>query len=683
MTTQQNYSCLVLVEPDSLIRRNQTAKHLFERAAKVQVDNIKDQLKSIRRKSVSNMVSLMDALAARVAQLGWHVVKVDTAAQAADYVASLVGPSKQVAVNNSHTVLEIEPDLLTKGLTLINTYIEQFMENSEAEIRQRYFWELPSIPQEFIAEAFDNTLVTEMGAAPNNASTNGAGASYDVALLGVNVASQDGLMFFLQHSRNIGHLLRQSRKLILLLPVNRIVGDYEEALFQTKCVGAFGAASQLLRLVVGQEQRDKVLEPGQVHDGAPISREVHVILLDNGRSRIYQSKFSDILRCIGCRACLRRCPTSAIFPPEGRGYPGNYIWSFLNGRNESLEFCLQCGSCKRECPVEIDIPKLILEAKSDNPPNLWEGRAAFVMGNFSTFMSLARPIAGIANRLLSQKPIRVAAETIVGLSRERQLQAIQFQTFEKWSQKYQPQQSGKKIVYYPGCVVNFNDPTIGRSVVRVLDAAGHQVLVSKHRCCGMPRLVSGDLSGVRRSASGLLDILYPYVEDGYEIVASCPSCALTLRCEYPWLLKDSRAAAVAEKTHNLSHYLWSLHQDGKLPLEFKPAKASVVYHTPCHLRDQDDDGQAIKLLNLIPSLSAVSLERGCCGMSGTFGMKAKYYERSLEIVAPLIERITDLQPQLVTTDCSLCAMQLRDGVRRAGMDQEVKHPICILDQFLV
>ncbi len=95
--------------------------------------------------------------------------------------------------------------------------------------------------------------------------------------------------------------------------------------------------------------------------------EMHVIVLDNGRSKILQSEFSEMLRCIRCGACLNHCPVYANVGGHSYGavYPGP-MGSVLTPLLEGLErghvlpnASTFCGRCAEVCPMDIPLPNLL------------------------------------------------------------------------------------------------------------------------------------------------------------------------------------------------------------------------------------------------------------------------------------------------------------------------------------
>jgi L-lactate dehydrogenase complex protein LldF len=104
-------------------------------------------------------------------------------------------------------------------------------------------------------------------------------------------------------------------------------------------------------------------------------REVHLVLLDNGRSRIYaDAELQATLRCIRCGACINHCPVYTRLGGHAYGtvYPGP-IGSILEPQKAGLEQLGElaeasslCGACGEVCPVRIPIPQLLNRLR-------WEG----------------------------------------------------------------------------------------------------------------------------------------------------------------------------------------------------------------------------------------------------------------------------------------------------------------------
>ena len=113
----------------------------------------------------------------------------------------------------------------------------------------------------------------------------------------------------------------------------------------------------------------------------------HLVILDNGRTRLRNSPLRESLYCIRCGACLNACPVFREI--GGHGYHSVYpgpIGSVISAGFFGSEFVplaqasSLCGACKEACPVDIDLPKLLTRVRAGltpvndtKPPRSWNG----------------------------------------------------------------------------------------------------------------------------------------------------------------------------------------------------------------------------------------------------------------------------------------------------------------------
>lgn len=96
--------------------------------------------------------------------------------------------------------------------------------------------------------------------------------------------------------------------------------------------------------------------------------ELHIILLDNGRSRVLGTEVAEILYCIRCGACLNACPVyreigGHAYGSVYTGPVGAVLTPALEGIAEWSDLpqaSSLCGACREVCPVRIDIPRMLL-----------------------------------------------------------------------------------------------------------------------------------------------------------------------------------------------------------------------------------------------------------------------------------------------------------------------------------
>ena len=101
------------------------------------------------------------------------------------------------------------------------------------------------------------------------------------------------------------------------------------------------------------------------------------------------------------------------------------------------------------------------------------------------------------------------------------------------------ERSPGKVALFSTCLVNYNEPGIGRDLVAVLEhnEIPYEV-VEKESCCGMPKLELGDLEGVARLKEKNIPVLARYARDGFAILTAIPSCTLMFKQELPLMFPD-------------------------------------------------------------------------------------------------------------------------------------------------
>lgn len=141
-------------------------------------------------------------------------------------------------------------------------------------------------------------------------------------------------------------------------------------------------------------------------------KEMYVIFLDNGRSKILESEFAEILKCMRCGACMNRCPVFRLVGGHAYRavYPGplGIVLSPLLAKDiaeyaDLPKACTLCGGCAEVCPAKIPLPDLILKmrdkvkkenAKVANDINF---KAWAILASSPKLWRLAMPFNRLAN----------------------------------------------------------------------------------------------------------------------------------------------------------------------------------------------------------------------------------------------------------------------------------------------
>jgi Fe-S oxidoreductase len=587
---------------------------------------------------------------------------------------------RRVAINRSSVVRsELVPELRASGFQVMEPYYQEFQlfENRFTE-----HWQLPLVPVEYRCESFQ---VSSDLATMRRSSIETHGARDVIGVMGVNAASSsDGSIVLMQHARNISDIFTQAREVVLVVGLDKIVADREAAIFQAQCMALHGFESLLLGL-----RHEEA--PGESYGSLPFAippglagRKVHLVLLDNGRTRLLESRYRELLLCIDCQACARACPIGESESRRGdaRRNPRDTIYSRALGRNPSPRACLQCQMCEVVCPVGIEVPDLMLGALGGGGMNLPGTLGDYMLSNPETLLRRASRLAPLYNRLTNIGPLRWLGETTAGISKERELPGIQRETFAKSFRTHsgtgrtaRSVGADDEVAYFAGCTANYNEPEVGEAVVEILEKLGLRPVYPEQRCCSLAQLVAGRPEAFRKDAEFNVRAL---AAPGGDVVTACSTCAAAIKHDYPKWLREPEAKALTERTHDIMEYLVRHRERQGLP-GFEPVELSLAYHAPCHLVVLGEElvERRLGLLRSIPGLAVTRVDRGCCGMGGTFGMKCCNYEASMEIGEALFAALEELGPDMVISECPACRSQIAHGT---GLP--VSHPIMIVNRAL-
>ncbi len=400
--------------------------------------------------------------------------------------------------------------------------------------------------------------------------------------------------------------------------------------------------------------------------------------------------------CNGCAACrtqspqVRMCPIFRFAPREESSprAKANLIRGVLTGAlpsdllgtdsaREVADLCVHCHQCRLECPAEVDIPRMMVEAKAAHIKQNGLGPRDWCLTRMDLLSSWASRFPRLVNVLLSDRWARWVLSRTLGLAQGRKLPRLAKRSFLRGAGRglNKPIQGAvEKVAYFVDTYANYYDDALGEALVSVLRHNGVGLLVPPDQShSGMAMICQGAVVPAREVARRNVEKLSELARQGYTIIATEPSAVLALTHEYRLLLEnDEDAELVAASTLEACDYLWKLHQRGGLKLDLKPIPRRVAYHVPCHVRALEIGAPAGNLLKLIPQLRVHELEKGCSGMAGLFGLRENY-RRSLRAGLPLLTELRTGKYDLSVSECSTCAIQMRQASPRPTV-----HPIKVM-----
>jgi len=401
---------------------------------------------------------------------------------------------------------------------------------------------------------------------------------------------------------------------------------------------------------------------------------------------------------------------------------------------EVMDSCFNCKLCLSECPSQVDIPGLAIAARKEFVETNGMPLRNWVLGKAADVAKIASLAPGLANLPIGTPVERSAREKMGKIAGRLDLPRFQrsFGTGDAASKKalalpllpavspgghsggvgggphaVAPHVGGvggthaggahaggahaggharlgplpprevaitKKVAYFAGCFARFHDPEgEAAGTVKVLEANGIEVVVPEQRCCGIALVTMGAEKAIRADAERNVATLLPLVDRGFTVIASAPSCGLALIEDYPRILGTEGARRLADHTIDIHQYLWRLYLRGELRTDFHHVPISVVYHNACHSIAQGITEEPIRLLQLVPGVDIRPIDDSCCGIAGTYGMRAENYDRAQAIGDPLFREIDRTKAEAILTGCGTCNIQIANGVKRP-----VVHTMAIL-----
>ena len=465
---------------------------------------------------------------------------------------------------------------------------------------------------------------------------------------------------------------------------------------------------QMFREVKAAFDPQGIMNPGKIIDCPPMTENLRFGADYQARSLPTRLDFSldtnfagAVEMCNGMGACRKldgsMCPSFMATREEEHSTRGraNLLRAALSGLlpeadlagprlHQALDLCLECKACKAECDSGVDMAKLKYEFLANYQKVHGSSLRSRTFAQINRINRLGSRFAPFSN-WVARSLVGKLFGSLAGIHPQRSLPPFASPTLAQWFQARQRSQANRgsvnlgsktgadaglnaqqTVVLFNDTFMNYNYPQVGRAAVEILEAAGLNVVLADAWCCGRPMISKGFLDQAAVNAEHNVDQLYAYAEKGAAIVGCEPSCLLTLRDEYPELVKSDRARTVAENSYLIDEYLMLLHGQGRLNLPFRDRPKKVLFHGHCHQKALAGTAASMGVLRLPPGWEAELVNAGCCGMAGSFGFEKEHYDISMTIggqaLFPAVNAKDD-DWELAVMGVS-CRQQIEDGTGR-------------------
>jgi glycolate oxidase iron-sulfur subunit len=364
---------------------------------------------------------------------------------------------------------------------------------------------------------------------------------------------------------------------------------------------------------------------------------------DEGRAKVTDSFVEHMFRCLDCRACETACPSGVHF--------GHMM--------EEMR-----GTIVEQRPAPW-IARLVLNHIFPYPRRFQLASRMLQLYRATGVQSFVRS-TGLLKRIA---PRMAAAEALMP---ELEMQrGVVLDTHHR--------AEGRKrgtVAFFSGCVMNSLMGSINKASIRLLTAAGYDVVVpGKQICCG----ALANHAGLRETARDMAraNIAAFPVDKLDAIIINAAGCGAMLK-EYPALVDGARE--FSSKVKDISEFLVSTGIFDRLR---NPLRQRVGYDDPCHLiHGQGIKTEPRKLLKAIPGIQFVEIDGAdqCCGSAGIYNITQN--ELSMEILDRKMEKIQKANIEVLATGNPGCMFQFKYGAKKMGLNLEVVHPVELLARSL-
>jgi glycerol-3-phosphate dehydrogenase subunit C len=392
--------------------------------------------------------------------------------------------------------------------------------------------------------------------------------------------------------------------------------------------------------------------------------------------------------CHGCRRCFNLCDSfPRLFDLIDESPTGEMDGVKVEDYKQVVDACTLCDLCfMTKCPYvpphewALDFPHLMLRYRA---AELKQGKASKLDQQLTEtdrngkMAAVAAPVVNWAN---NNGVVRAGMQATLGVDAEAKLPKFHGRTLVLRASEHPLEINtaapahGRKVALYATCFANYNNPGIGMAARAVLAKNGVETTVVYPRCCGMPQFEQGNVARVAEHAQSVSEALLPYIEQGYDIVALVPSCALMLKFEWPLILpQDEKVQKLAKATYDISEYIVDIAAKEGLAPGLAALPGGVTLHIACHARAQNMGQKAAEMLRLIPEPDLAVIER-CSGHGGSWGVMKGNFEIALKIGKPVARQANSAGKKFVASECPLAGDHIVQGMEKLNGAEAPKLP---------
>lgn len=389
---------------------------------------LRHQARLARERALNRLPELLELLERNVTANGGHVLWARDAAELNQIVLELCRKHgvKRVTKGKSMVTEEsaLNHALEAHGIEINESDLGEYIIQLAGETPSHIVFPMLHKTREATAQLLHDRLGMPMTDRPEDMTRFVRGVmrqkylEADMGISGVNFAiAETGTIATVENEGNNRLSTGAPRVHVAVMGIEKVIATWEDYALLVQLLSRSATGQRLSvynNLMSGPRRPD---EP----DGPEV---FYLIIMDNGRARIFGSEYAESLACIRCGACLNACPVYQNIGGHAYGwvYPGpigSIVSPLLLGPTNApkLPYASSlCGACQSACPVEIAIPDLLLKLRRDlvqagDPTLGWRiGMRLWRIGMRSpTLYRLGARLAALGTRLLAGEEGRIRA----------------------------------------------------------------------------------------------------------------------------------------------------------------------------------------------------------------------------------------------------------------------------------
>lgn len=369
-----------------------------------------------------------------------------------------------------------------------------------------------------------------------------------------------------------------------------------------------------------------------------------------------------LTECLRCGKCKEFCQSYKLFLNESYSPRGRLtlINAFEEKKiEETRSFkqrifsCLLCGTCENICPIDINITNLLYETRSRTKKeklhylfkyfSLYPGIFFFILQKLSRYVILRKRFSFLNKiSVFEIKPLK--------------------KNFLRVYSKLKPV---GRVALFNGCSANYLMPSIGESLIYILDRLNFEVIVPEQNCCGAPLFSAGFKLEAIKLAEKNLKIYKTFNIDG--VISPCPTCSHFIKDIYKELTGEginvlNLSDLFDEKTIISGNFSVS------------ESDSPVFFHVSCHssnyIKDDDRNLHILRKMG-IPEVEKVT---GCCGFAGLFSFI--FEKQSMDILRKKV--LEYKKAKMIISSCPNCMIQFKFAMK----DKKISHFTEVIHKIL-